>query len=128
MTLRDDLVRRLEQENDELRERIANLEELIGLRIEVPLVFGLTTAEAKMLGVLLKRELVSKEMAMTALYGLRTGGAEVEIKIIDVFVCKIRAKLKRFGIVIETVWGRGYLIPQASKAKVFAMLHEARAA
>ncbi|MDE3830273.1 helix-turn-helix domain-containing protein [Sinorhizobium meliloti] len=26
----------------------------------------------------------------------------------DVFVCKMRKKLARFGVTIETVWGQGY--------------------
>lgn len=37
-------------------------------------------------------------------------GDQPQIKIIDVFVCKIRKKLREAGIdgVIETIWGRGY--------------------
>jgi len=35
---------------------------------------------------------------------------EPEIKIVDVFVCKVRKKLKGLGIGIDTVWGRGYRI------------------
>lgn len=31
-----------------------------------------------------------------------------EIKIVDVYVCKIRKKLKPLGIDIQTIWGRGY--------------------
>ena len=36
-----------------------------------------------------------------------------EMKIIDVFICKLRKKLSNAGITncIETVWGRGYLMP-----------------
>lgn len=35
-------------------------------------------------------------------------GEESELKIVDVFVCKLRAKLKGMPIAIETAWGRGY--------------------
>ncbi len=31
-----------------------------------------------------------------------------EIKIVDVFVCKVRAKIKGLGLSIATVWGEGY--------------------
>ncbi len=50
----------------------------------------------------------SKEQLLnaTADYGFD----EREIKIVDVFVCKARKKLKPLGIEIETVWGRGYRI------------------
>ena len=53
---------------------------------------------------------VTKEMFLAHLYG---GHEEPEMKIIDVFVCKLRRKLADAGIpgLIETVWGRGYTIP-----------------
>lgn len=52
---------------------------------------------------------VTKEMFLTHLYG---GRDEPELKIIDVFICKLRKKLATAGApssgCIETVWGRGY--------------------
>ncbi|MFN3370775.1 MAG: response regulator transcription factor [Sphingomonadaceae bacterium] len=53
---------------------------------------------------------VTKEMFLAHLYG---GRDEPEMKIIDVFICKLRRKLAEAGAppVIETVWGRGYTIP-----------------
>ena len=52
---------------------------------------------------------VTKEMFLAHLYG---GQDEPEMKIIDVFICKLRRKLTDAGApgVIETVWGRGYTI------------------
>jgi two-component system cell cycle response regulator CtrA len=52
---------------------------------------------------------VTKEMFLAHLYG---GRDEPEMKIIDVFICKLRRKLAEAGAppVIETVWGRGYTI------------------
>ena len=63
---------------------------------------------------------VTKEMFLSHLY---RGMDEPEIKIIDVFVCKLRKKLAEATggkSYIETVWGRGYrlrdpvLIPSAT--------------
>lgn len=53
---------------------------------------------------------VTKDMFLAHLYG---GRGEPEMKIIDVFICKIRRKLADAGVppLIETVWGRGYTIP-----------------
>ena len=128
MTLRDEFVIALEAENELLREKVIALEEILGLRIETPLVLGLTSHEAKMFGILLKREIVTKEAAMAALYGDRPNGdGEVEIKIVDVFVYKARKKLKPFQIEIETVRGRGYRMPAASKAIAAALLEQGRA-
>lgn len=115
--LRDQLVEAIEAENDELRERIAFLEELVGLRMEVPPVFSLSQHEDRLLGVLLKREFATKEHILHALYGHRPNEVP-EIKIIDVFVCKARAKLKKFDIEIDTLWGKGYALNPANKAKI----------
>jgi two-component system, cell cycle response regulator CtrA len=50
---------------------------------------------------------------------------EPEIKIIDVFMCKLRKKLAgawNGKDYIETVWGRGYVLrePHADEAKISA--------
>lgn len=117
MTLRDDYVRKLEAEVDELHERVAVLEEQIGARLEAPLALGLTGQESRVFGALMSRELVTKEMMLAVLY-LSRGRDEAEQKIIDVFICKMRPKLKLFGIAIETVWGRGYLLKPEMKRRV----------
>lgn len=128
MSVDADYITTLEAENDLLRERITTLEEIIGLKIDVPLVFGLTGQEAKLFGALLKRDIITKEAAMSVLYGLRPDGdEEVEIKIIDVFVCKIRKKLEKFEIGIETVWGRGYRMSAEAKVKAQSYLDQPRA-
>lgn len=51
----------------------------------------------------------SKNSIMGHLYG---GMDEPEEKIVDVFVCKLRRKLGRQASMIETVWGRGYMIQE----------------
>ncbi len=53
---------------------------------------------------------LTKEMFLNHLYG---GMDEPELKIIDVFVCKLRKKLTAAtggNNYIETVWGRGYVL------------------
>ena len=53
---------------------------------------------------------LTKEMFLNHLYG---GMDEPELKIIDVFVCKLRKKLANASSgenYIETVWGRGYVL------------------
>jgi two-component system cell cycle response regulator CtrA len=55
---------------------------------------------------------ISKEMFLNHLYG---GMDEPELKIIDVFMCKLRKKLANASggkNYIETVWGRGYMLRQ----------------
>lgn len=51
--------------------------------------------------------IVTKEAMLDHLYG---GRDEPALKIVDVYICKLRNKLRPFGCnaMIETVWGRGY--------------------
>ncbi|HUF87209.1 MAG TPA: response regulator transcription factor [Thermohalobaculum sp.] len=72
----------------------------------------LTGKEYQMLELLSLRKgsTLTKEMFLNHLYG---GMDEPEVKIIDVFVCKLRKKLGSAtggDNYIETVWGRGYVL------------------
>ncbi|MEO7026824.1 MAG: response regulator transcription factor [Caulobacteraceae bacterium] len=71
----------------------------------------LTGKEYQMLELLSLRKgaTLTKEMFLNHLYG---GMDEPEVKIIDVFICKLRKKLKAATDedYIETVWGRGYML------------------
>lgn len=103
----DSVITDLQREIAILRERVRQLEEaLVPASIAVPLEFGLTGAEARVFAHLASRDVATKQSLMLALYGDRPD--EPEIKIVDVFVCKLRKKVARFGVNIETIWGQGY--------------------
>src|SRR5204863_6102022 len=72
----------------------------------------LTPSEYKVLELLSLRKntVLTKEMCLNHLYN---GLKEPEVKIIDVFICKLRRKLADaagHGDQIETVWGGGYML------------------
>jgi len=72
----------------------------------------LTGKEYAMLELLALRKgtTLTKDMFLNHLYG---GMDEPELKIIDVFICKLRKKLSLAcggDNYIETVWGRGYML------------------
>jgi two-component system cell cycle response regulator CtrA len=72
----------------------------------------LTSKEYQVLELLSLRKgmTLTKEMFLNHLYG---GMDEPEVKIIDVFMCKLRKKLANASNgknYIETVWGRGYVL------------------
>ena len=72
----------------------------------------LTPSEYKMLELLSlrKNSVMTKEACLNHLYN---GLSEPEIKIIDVFICKLRKKIAAASGgdgVIETVWGGGYML------------------
>ena len=85
--------------------------EITGARVH------LTSKEYQMLELLALRKgtTLTKEMFLSHLYG---GMDEPEVKIIDVFICKLRKKLANASggeDYIETVWGRGYVLREPSE-------------
>ena len=79
----------------------------------------LTGKEYQMLELLSLRKgtTLTKEMFLNHLYG---GMDEPELKIIDVFICKLRKKLSEAtggDNHIETVWGRGYVLRDPQPAE-----------
>ncbi len=84
----------------------AKMVEVNGARVH------LTSKEYQMLELLALRKgmTLTKETFLSHLYG---GMDEPEMKIIDVFMCKLRKKLANASggkDYIETVWGRGYMM------------------
>jgi two-component system cell cycle response regulator CtrA len=80
----------------------------------------LTGKEYQMLELLSLRKgtTLTKEMFLNHLYG---GMDEPELKIIDVFICKLRKKLSVATggeNYIETVWGRGYVLRDPEPAQM----------
>jgi len=106
-------------ETARLRDRIEELERLVGLRTLPPRLCGLTRREADLLGILLRRQVMTHAQLFEAIWG---GDSECNIKIVDVVVCKLRAKLRPHGIAIRTEYGVGYFIPPDSKATARARI------
>lgn len=103
-----DALSTLRAENESLRAHIEYLETLLAPAAWTPPgEWGLTATESKMFMALLGGRLVSKEMLLSRLYFDRADDAP-EIKIVDVYICKLRRKLRPFGVAILTEWGAGY--------------------
>ena len=90
----------------------AKIVEVNGVRVH------LTGKEYQMMELLSLRKgsTLTKEMFLNHLYG---GMDEPELKIVDVFICKLRKKLGAAtgnGSCIETVWGRGYVLRDPKSA------------
>jgi two-component system cell cycle response regulator CtrA len=81
----------------------------------------LTGKEYAVLELLTLRKgiVLTKEAFLNHLYG---GMDEPEVKIIDVFICKLRKKLAHAGAadLIGTVWGRGYVLRDPATAGTLA--------
>ncbi len=80
----------------------------------------LTGSEFKLLVLLVRKKgtVVTKRMIFDHLY---PNHSEPELKIIDVFICKLRKKIEavRNGVSgIDMVWGRGYIISEPDNCAV----------
>lgn len=94
----------------------------VNLGTKVVTVFGkvlhLTGKEYALLELLCLRKgtTISKEQFLNHLYD---GMDEPEMKIIDVFLCKMRRKMEKIARgekYIQTVWGRGYILKEMHPA------------
>lgn len=110
-----DKVEHLEEENRYLRECL--------YPSTPPMYRGLklTAKESLLLESLLSaRSVCTRDYAMNRLY--RNIDEQPEgIKILDVFIHNLRAKLHEINIDVETIWGRGWRLSDENKEKLKAM-------
>lgn len=106
--MQDDLISVQRGRIDMLEERIRQLEDILcPPTVLIPAEWCLTPSEARVFSHLTTRDCATKQSIMMAMYSDRVD-VEPEIKIVNVFVCKLRKKLKPFGVNVTTVWGHGY--------------------
>jgi hypothetical protein len=109
-----------------LRDRIDELEQILGvdrsLANRLRGALCISRDQARMLGMLLSRNVVTHEAMYTVMYGARPECDQPTMKIMDVQLCKLRGRLKPHGITFRTLWGEGWQMPMEEKAKVRAKL------
>lgn len=83
-----------------------------------------TRLEAAILAVLLKRNTLTKQQLHLVIEQNRPspGLPETDEKMVDVVICHLRKKLKAHPLVIETIWGIGYMIPIDHRERTLALL------
>jgi len=118
-------------ELQQLRDRVEELEYVIGLRLPNPhdlamrrLLRGTRQVprSAEILGMLLKRELVTRDGFSAVL--TRRNDDPISDKLLDIYICYIRRVIAEHGIEIETVWGAGYRMTAPNKRKLRALLDQ----
>jgi two-component system cell cycle response regulator CtrA len=105
------------REQLELRdEEVRQLREMFTPVLAFPPQWRLTSRETSMLAALYAAKgALGKEALHHAVSDLEI---ETEPKIVDVYICKIRRKVGRFGIRIETLWGDGFRLRGESRAVI----------
>lgn len=95
-------------EIERLRDRIEELEGLLGLNLKLPNEFGLTPTEMQCVGAIIRRGILNQEAIFTAVYGSRPESQQPDMKIIDVYLCRIRRKLTPKGFALKNNFSVGY--------------------
>lgn len=105
---RDLVVRRLRDENEELHERLRQMQQVLTPPFIAPYEWHLTKYETKVLSSLLSAKFISKERLFVSLYSdYNDPPTDNNLRVL---VSKLRKKLSPFGVVIKFIWGQGYLL------------------
>lgn len=118
-------------ELERLRDRVAELEEALGLTADLPR--GLIPREIvgtrqgalgalRFIGVLLTRPFGSREAIYSAFYGDRPEVRQPCLKVLDVYASCARKILSAHGIELQTIRGEGWRLDAANKAKLRAVI------
>jgi DNA-binding response OmpR family regulator len=111
----------LERRVIELEDRVAVLEEALGLTYTAPPEWGLTPTEDRILAMLNKAPMVRRERLMVALYGLDDDPPLSNV--VEAHISHMRRKLRPHGVEIMSHKGKriidgGYWIPAEQKARL----------
>lgn len=114
-------------EVERLRDRVSQLLQVLGVDEDstAPLrraFGGLEPDPARILAMLLKREFVTREGLYTVMYCGRPECDWPDEKVLDVQICRLRARLKQHDVIIQTARGDGWFMSKADKAKVRALV------
>jgi DNA-binding response OmpR family regulator len=105
------------------RERIADVELLLGIDSPRPLTFKISRTERILMELLLKRNMLTREVAWGVLYGHRPDADQPDYRVIATTMHHLRKRLKdQIGVEITTEHGSGWYLKKGEKEKlIFAM-------
>lgn len=101
--------------NDVADAQVIALKEALGFEV-IPAeagVLGLSPTERKLFAILKQSDgFVPLERLFYAVWGQRAYDGEIDPKIVQVYLCKMRKKVAAHGWQIENRWGSGYQLSQ----------------
>ena len=114
-----------QEEIDTLREEVRQLKQMLGIsgRFAYPPQLKLSGATGKLYCLLMQREVVSKDTAMSALYFDRAGDIPHD-KIIHMFVFRLRGELAHVGVEVKKKWREGYYLEAKDKQRLKALTEQ----
>jgi DNA-binding response OmpR family regulator len=106
----------LAEENDYLRAQVRQLKDALGIGLRWPPEWNLSPKETAMLGVLVSRELATRDAIMCALYGDEPNPPGE--RILNVLTYNLRRKLEPRGFTIITHHGHGLARPAEQRVRL----------
>ena len=106
----------LERRIDELTAQIRDLQDAVCVSVDPLMKIGFSFYESQIVGLLLKRDSISREGLFFALYGSDERGHCD--KAVDVLVSRSRKKCSRFGVKIHSRINFGWWIDQGGKLRL----------
>lgn len=104
---------------EELTEELRQANEKLRTVWSAPRELKLTAGQEALLRLLLSQNRAHSEEALFEATRTRLASAEyLESNLIHSMVSYVRAKLKPYGLSIETVYGRGYRLPDETRARL----------
>lgn len=107
-------------EVERLRDRVEELESLLGLDFIVAPKLALASIEAKILGMLIKRPMMTRRMALSAMYGY--AAEDRSDRCVDTPLHYLRKKLEKHGVKISTRSTEGWFLSAAAREKLMPLL------
>jgi hypothetical protein len=88
-------------------------------------LFKMTRLQASLLAILLKRTEATKDVLHKVIEANRKPNTrETDPKMVDVVICHLRKKLKKFGLKIDTLWACGYYMKPEQRVLASKMLRD----
>jgi hypothetical protein len=104
------------------RERIADVEQLLAIDDPKPLVVKVSRTERIIMELLLKRSMLTREVAWGVLYGHRADADQPQYRVIPTVVHHLRHRLAAHGVEITTEYGTGWYLKDKDREKLKQLL------
>ena len=104
------------------RERIADVERLLAIDDPKPLIIKVSRTERILMELLLKRNMLTREVAWGILYGHRPDADQPQYSVISSTIHHLRNRLSRHGVKITTEFGTGWYLTDEDRKKLEQLL------
>lgn len=91
-------------------------------RFAFPAELGISAIEAPLAALLVSRTRVSSLVAFEVLYGGRPAQNRPQFETLKVHISHLRRKFAKLDLSIETLWGWGWQMPAADRARLKALM------